>query len=87
MNSYLITSFMTRVELLSLFDIDDKIEERIINFFSIIPIVPYSQEIEDYAIQIQRNSHLKIPDAFIAAPALAQDAILITNDHQLLKIK
>jgi predicted nucleic acid-binding protein len=86
-DSFLCASFMTRVKLLSAYGLTKEEEEKIINLFSIIPIISYNKEIENYAIIIRRNSLLKIPDAFIAATALAQDAPLITNDYQLLKIK
>jgi predicted nucleic acid-binding protein len=80
-------SFMTRVELLSAFDLITEGEEHIKKFISIVPIIQYTEKIEQCAIIIRRKSHLKIPDAFIVATAIVQDAVLITNDNQLLNLK
>jgi predicted nucleic acid-binding protein len=85
-NSFFYVSFMTRVELFSDPKLTKHDEKNIKQLFSIIPIIPYDENIEQLAIVIRRNSHLKIPDAFIAATALACNAMLITNDNQLLKL-
>jgi predicted nucleic acid-binding protein len=42
--------------------------------------------VREAAIRLRRERRLKVPDALIAASALALDAILLTNDQQLLSL-
>jgi predicted nucleic acid-binding protein len=86
-DSFICASFMTRVELLSAFGLTKKDEKQILDFFILVPIIPYNETIEHNAIIIRRNSHLKIPDAFIVATALFIKATLITNDKQIRNLK
>jgi predicted nucleic acid-binding protein len=78
---------MTRIELLSYFDLTKEAEKQINKFFITIPIIPYNELIEHHAILIRRYYHLKIPDAFVVSTALVIKATLITNDKQLLNLK
>jgi predicted nucleic acid-binding protein len=77
---------MTRVELLSAFDLTKQDEKQINDFFFIIPVIPYNDVIEHNAILIRRNTHIKIPDAYVCSTALFIKGTLITNDNQLLKL-
>ncbi|MDR2199206.1 MAG: PIN domain-containing protein [Deltaproteobacteria bacterium] len=47
---------------------------------SIFSIIPYNDNIEQHAILIRINSHLKIPDAYIVGTALDLNEALVTND-------
>ena len=42
--------------------------------------------VREAAIRLRRQHRLKLPDAVIAASAVTLDAILLTNDQQLLTI-
>ncbi|MDR1488105.1 MAG: PIN domain-containing protein [Deltaproteobacteria bacterium] len=86
-DSILNTSFMTRVELLSFPQKTPSMEKMINNFLATLHVVPYSETIEKYAIDVRFSTGLKIPDSFIFATALEQNALLITNDIQLLQLK
>ena len=50
-------------------------------------IVPHSDAINELAIELKQDYHLKIPDAIIAATALYSDIPLITADKDFTKIK
>lgn len=42
--------------------------------------------VRETAIRLRRERRLKLPDAVIAASALVVDAVLLTNDRQLLSL-
>ncbi|CAB5495841.1 PIN domain-containing protein [Bathymodiolus thermophilus thioautotrophic gill symbiont] len=45
-----------------------------------------SEDIKEQAIQLRQTHKLKTPDAIICATALVNNATLLTNDKQLLKL-
>lgn len=49
-------------------------------FWNAIPVIPLDDSIKELAIGLRRGLRLKLPDAIIAASALATDAQLISND-------
>ncbi|MFM7857260.1 MAG: type II toxin-antitoxin system VapC family toxin [Flammeovirgaceae bacterium] len=83
-----IVSFITKIELLvwnpPSFD-DIKIREEFLNGSHITYI---TEEIIEKAIQIRKEKNLKLPDAVIAASAMAHDFILLSeNDKDFLKVE
>jgi predicted nucleic acid-binding protein len=74
-DSTLTTGFMTRIELLS-FPQNTPTREIIIkNFLDTLIVVSYNQIIEDYAINIWRNSHYKVRPQNRARQALRPEAL------------
>ena len=52
-------------------------------YLSMIIIYGIDPTIKETTIQLRRDHRLKLPDAIIAATAIAHDAVLLTNDEQL----
>ena len=81
-------SVITQIELLSYPNITQEADELIRSFLTDIPIIAIEGGIVEAAIQIRRSKPLiKLPDAVIAATAIDFDALLITNDVDLLKLR
>ena len=76
-------SIITEIELLSFAGLSDQEEQKIRDFLSVLDRIPLSDSVRDQAILLRRNNRLKLPDAIIAASALTQQAILLTNDQTL----
>jgi predicted nucleic acid-binding protein len=55
-------------------------ETSIRNFLSDIIVVPITDNVEREAIAIRRNTKMKLPDAIIAATAIALDAEVLSVD-------
>jgi predicted nucleic acid-binding protein len=80
-----VVSVITQIELLGYPDITKEIDELIRSFLDGIVIILPDIEIVETAIQIRRNKPtLKLPDAIIAASAIALNATLVTNDNDVL---
>jgi predicted nucleic acid-binding protein len=80
-------SVITQIELLGYPDITEEADELIRSFLDDVPIISINIEIVETAIQIRRNKlGIKLPDAVIAATAIVLNAVLITNDDDLLKL-
>jgi predicted nucleic acid-binding protein len=80
-----VISVITQIELLGYPDITEEVDELIRSFLDDIVIILPDIEIIETAIQIRRNKPtLKLPDAIIAASAIALNATLITNDNDIL---
>ncbi|MDR2864229.1 MAG: PIN domain-containing protein [Spirochaetaceae bacterium] len=80
-------SVINRIELFA----DPKMtEEEELNtgkFLTNVIIVPIDEVVEAETIKIRRaDTSIKLPDAIIAATAVALGAILLTNDDKLLKL-
>lgn len=78
-------SFITRIELLSYSAITPLEIESIESILGATHYLAISQQIESTAIDIRRQYQLKIPDAIIAATAIALNLELLTLDRQLIK--
>jgi predicted nucleic acid-binding protein len=78
-------SFITRIELLSYSAITPLEIESIESILSATHYLSISQQIENAAIDIRRQHQSKIPDAIIAATAIALNLELLTLDQQLIK--
>ena len=79
-------SVISEMELLSYPSLTDDAEAQIRTFLSEVTLVGLTQEVRDAAIDLRRQHGLKLPDAIIAATAMALNAELLTNDTQLLQV-
>jgi predicted nucleic acid-binding protein len=79
-------SVISELELRSFHGLDAANQEWLDAFLSDIAIVELDGQIKENAVRLRRDHRLRLPDAIIAASALACHAILLTNDQRLLAI-
>jgi predicted nucleic acid-binding protein len=80
-------SVITQIELLGYPDITEEADDLIRSFLDDIPIISIDDITVENAVEIRRRKpSVRLPDAVIAATAIEFDAILVTNDHGLLKL-
>jgi predicted nucleic acid-binding protein len=81
-------SVITRIEVLSYPKQTTESEAEAGAFLDTLTVVPLIEEVEKTAISIRRfgSPRLKLPDAVIAATAIALNGVLVTNDDDLLKL-
>jgi len=65
-------------------EIEPNEEDRIRHFLADLTIVPLDNAIENMAIKLRRVARLKLPDAIVAATAVAMKATLLTADQCLI---
>jgi len=82
----LLSSVIIRMELLSKRGIQSDEERDIHVFLNNLVIVPLDEAIEKKAIEIRRNTPVKLPDCIVAATSIIFDAILLTDDRNLLNL-
>jgi predicted nucleic acid-binding protein len=85
LGEYLI-SVITEIELLSFAGLEEVQRDSLSRLIEDMEVVQIDQTVKQNAIVLRRDYRLKLPDALIAASALARDAVLVTNDSQLAKI-
>ena len=73
-----VISFVTFIEYLGYKDISFASEE----FISLAEVIEIDRQIIRFCIILRRNYKIKLPDAIIAATALARGLILITNNEK-----
>jgi predicted nucleic acid-binding protein len=73
-----IVSFITLIEYLGYKGIAKSSEE----FISLADVIETNRLIIQNCIDLRKNYKIKLPDALIAATALSQDLILITNNEK-----
>lgn len=78
-------SAITRVELLGKPGLTAEEERTRLAFIARFPVLPVRECILDHAIDLKRHRNLRTPDAIIAATAMHYNAILLTNDAELLR--
>ncbi|MFA5924862.1 MAG: type II toxin-antitoxin system VapC family toxin [Methylococcaceae bacterium] len=74
-------SIITEIELLSFSGLSAEEEQKIRDLLLLLDRVNLTDEVRDETIRLRRKNRLKLPDAIIAASALIQDAVLLTNDQ------
>ncbi|MEM6436173.1 MAG: type II toxin-antitoxin system VapC family toxin [Cyanobacteria bacterium P01_D01_bin.115] len=79
-------SVVTEMEILSYPNLADAEEQQIRDLLSKLEVIGLTDTVKERAIDLRKQHNLKLPDAIIAATALASDAVLMTNDTQLLKL-
>jgi predicted nucleic acid-binding protein len=82
----LFTSVIVRMELLSKRHITEDEEFDIREFLDDLVVVPLNAAIEQKAIEIRRVSSVKLPDCIIAATSIILNAVLLTDDSDLLNL-
>ena len=82
----LLTSVIVRMELLSKRNISHDEEQDIQEFLEDLIIVPIDDAIEKKAVEIRRASSIKLPDCIIAATSIVLNALLLTDDINLLNL-
>ena len=61
-------------------------EQHVRAFLAEIAVTDLTQAVRDHAVNLRKRYSLKLPDAIVAATALALDATLLTNDQRLLTL-
>ncbi|MDD5308462.1 MAG: type II toxin-antitoxin system VapC family toxin [Deltaproteobacteria bacterium] len=79
-------SVITEMELLSYPDLDEAGERAIRNLLADLEIVGLTPEVKERAIGLRRSHMIKLPDAIIAATALALGAEILSCDARLGRI-
>lgn len=79
-------SIVNEIELLSFPGISTQEEQKIRELLQLLDRVNLTDAVRDEAIRLRRNNRLKFPDAIIAASALIQEAVLLTNDQTFSSI-
>jgi predicted nucleic acid-binding protein len=80
----LLTSVIVRMELLSKRNMTDIEKHDIQEFLNDLIVVPIDDTIEQKAIEIRRAASIKLPDCIVAATSIVLDALLLTDDTDLL---
>ena len=79
-------SVISELELRSFHGLDAASQSWLNTFLSDITIVELEEQIKEITVRLRRAHRLRLPDAIIAASALAHQATLLTNDQRLLAI-
>ncbi len=79
-------SVITEMELLSFPGLDESQQGWLKRLLADVDIIPLDDEIKLLAIELRRLHRLKLPDAIVAASAIASNAVLLTNDKGLYGI-
>lgn len=78
-------STVSKLELLGTPNLSAESERTRIAFMDKLVLLPIDDAIIDEAIHLRRHRNLRTPDAIIAATAMHYNAILLTNDVELLR--
>jgi len=76
-------SVITEIELRSFSGLTEAQERALKALLDSMSIIPLDDAIKEETIRLRRECRIKTPDAIIAATALTQGAVLLTNDHRL----
>ena len=79
-------SVISELELLAYPGLAASEERRIRAFLADIAVMELTQAIKDHAVDLRKRYSFKLPDAIVAATALALEATLLTNDQRLLAL-
>lgn len=77
-------SVISELELLAYPGLASSEEQRVRAFLEDIPVTDLTQAVKHHAVDLRKRSGLKLPDAIVAATAVALEATLLTNDQRLL---
>jgi predicted nucleic acid-binding protein len=67
------------MELLAKPNISLNEEDLIRGFLAETIVIPLNEEVEKIAVEIRRNTKIKLPDCIVAATSIALGAILLTD--------
>lgn len=79
-------SVISELELLAYPGLISSEEQHIRDFLSDVPVTDLTQSVRHHAVSLRKRFGLKLPDAIVAATALALEATLLTNDQRLLAL-
>lgn len=79
-------SIISEMEILSFSGMTDADEKCIRSFINDCIVLELSEKIKNHAIMLRRICKIKLPDAIIAATAIAYDLPLITADKSFRQI-
>jgi predicted nucleic acid-binding protein len=79
-------SVITEIELRGFAGLAAAEEAALDRFFASIAVIGLSDAVKDETIRLRRLHQVKLPDAIIAATALTQGAVLLTNDDRLHRL-
>jgi predicted nucleic acid-binding protein len=71
-------SVINKIELLGF----SKVEQDLVDFVSCSNIAPMNDDVVEKTIEVRRLNKIKLPDAVIAATALHNSFILVTNNKK-----
>jgi len=78
-----VASVITEIELLSYPWLSTQEEDAVRAFLADVELAELSLQVRKECVSLRRSMKLSVPDAIIAATALALNAELITNDRRL----
>lgn len=81
-DNQIIISQIVRIELLSYSQLSQTEEFVLQNLFNEFEVINLNYEIENKTIEIRKKYKLKLADALIAATAILEEAILVTNNKK-----
>lgn len=76
-------SIITEIELLSYPKITEPERKKLIQFISLIEVLPLNEQVKNNAIDIRKAHQLKIPDSIIAGTSRAFEIPVLSSDKQL----
>lgn len=79
-------SVIAEIELLSFPNLSETDEQFIRTHLDILQRLSLDRAVSEKTILLRRQHRLKTPDAIVGDSAWAMDAVLLTNDQQLLNI-
>ncbi len=79
-------SIISEIEILAYPHLTTKDEEKLRTILSKLTCYSLSNEVKEQTILLRRQYKIKLPDAIICATAIINQAILLTNDKQLIQI-
>ncbi len=82
-----LVSFITEIELLSYNKLTKEDILKIKSLLNYFQIVDIDKRIKEKTIYIRKNYGIKLPDSLICATSIEYNAMLVSNDKQLKKIK
>jgi len=83
----LFISIITEIELFSKPTLISEEKEKLLSFITDrLSVIDITSVIKDKTIELRRTIKLKLPDCIIVATAIILEAVLITNDTQLLNL-
>jgi len=79
-------SVISELELLAYPGLVSSEEQRVRAFLADVAVTDLTQTIKHHAVDLRKRYGLKLPDAIVAATAVALKATLLTNDQRLLTL-
>jgi predicted nucleic acid-binding protein len=86
-NKRLFVSIITKLELLSYHELNDREEKAIEMFLHDCTIIEVTPAVQQEAVKIRRKHRLKLPDAIVAASATVFDLPFLTSDKSLQRVQ